>query len=613
MTRQRRTCNARPSLPHVHSRDRGQIYARRVTIADELERARSLAFADDEESARDLLVSLMPRIEAEDRDDLMMEVFAQLGDIYLIRGADDGVAECITRIRDCMQIYVDIRGGRRPDLAPMVTMSEPDVDAMVRRYLLRAQALDVGLRAARGDHDGASVALTLLNADKDAPAALGLEYDYCVALATVACATALGDDDLYARSEPLWDSVIARLDALTGDSSEAADRLRVLSGIAYGRFCVETGRLLTAEPWFRRSGALAERHGWQLCGARTLLERGAAAWAGGDVDTTERLVAQAYPVIAQHARAHDVSRCWLFLGLTRMALGALEQADECWGHAERHWREVGKPLHVHRILLQRSWIAIFRNRFSDAVEMVSQARGWLDSAPQRSWLSYARLDDHLGTIWRADALTDLGFDATGDPDASWAEVEARQRASLGVTYAQPGGPEFARAVVKLEKAAELKIPAALAVDSVRFTMTDPVARQRWATCVSGRLLAGAFATVWEWENTSLLSELVEYHSARGAFVAQELPSTELGWRETATAPVPADDSADVGTPADYTLVAGGPAALGARSLSRLGPLPPLQMDPTGAPVLSDYRDLAALRYGCQLTAAEEPWTTWPHA
>ena len=77
------------------------------------------------------------------------------------------------------------------------------------------------------------------------------------------------------------------------------------------------------------------RHeGWELATARTQLERAAASWSTGDHVTTEQLIDEAYPVIARYARAHDVSRCWLYLGLTRLASGALEAADECWENAE---------------------------------------------------------------------------------------------------------------------------------------------------------------------------------------------------------------------------------------------------------------------------------------
>ena len=59
--------------------------------------------------------------------------------------------------------------------------------------------------------------------------------------------------------------------------------------------------------------------------------------------------------------------------------------------------------------------------------------------------------------------------------------------------------------------------------------------------VSARMLAGAFAVAWEWGNTELVSELVEYHSARGTFSAE--PGSETAdWTGTATAAVPLETS-----------------------------------------------------------------------
>lgn len=182
--------------------------------------------------------------------------------------------------------------------------------------------------------------------------------------------------------------------------------------------------------------------------ARTQLERGTAAWASGDVWQTQTLVHEAYPAIAEGYRAHDVSRSWLYLGLIAMSLHKLDDADERFGHAERHWREVEKPLHIHRILLQRSWVDILRGRFDAAAEKASEARELLDSWPCHSWLQYARLDDHLGSILRAEALA-----------------------------------EPANAADKLQQAADLKVPAALAVDSVRHAIVDADARTRWTTLV----------------------------------------------------------------------------------------------------------------------------------
>jgi hypothetical protein len=184
-------------------------------------------------------------------------------------------------------------------------------------------------------------------------------------------------------------------------------------------------------------------------------------------------------------------------------------------------------------------------------------------------LQYARLDDHLGSILRAEALA-----------------------------------ETDNAAAKLEEAAELKVPAALAVDSVRHSMTDADARMRWATHVSARILAGAFAVAWEWGNTELLSELVEYHSARGSF-STEPDAQAAGWTETATAAVPLD-SVD-----EYALVAAGSVVSDGAALTRLGPLPPLKMDPANGPIMSRYRTLAFERYGCAVTADEAAWSTWP--
>jgi hypothetical protein len=540
-----------------------------VTIVSDLERARRLAFAADETAAKELLLSLESQLEQADRDDLLLEVYAQLGEIYLVRTAYDGVEEAIRRIRDCLGVYRGIRAGTAPESAEQMTMSDADVDHMICRYSRRAQFLQTGLAAAHGDHEAAEAGLLALTDDVTGEFRnLADEHEYLVTFARILCATALCDDDLHVQSVPLWEKVIDAIGG-TADGSESDDYLLVFGATGYGRFCIETGRLSEAEPWLQRAGARAARRDWKLATARTQLERATAAWAANDRAQAQRLVHEAYPAIAEHARAHDVSRCWLYFGLISISVGALDDADERLGHAERHWREVNKPLHIHRILLQRSWIDIFRGQFGSALERVRTARALLDSWPRHSWLQYARLDDHLGSIWRADALADP-----------------------------------ANAAAKFARAAELKVPAALAVDSVRHSMIDADARMRWARNVSARILAGAFAVAWEWGNTELVSELVEYHSARGSFSAEPDGRT-VDWTETATAAIPVD------TVDEFALVAAGSPSSGGGALTRLGPLPPLQMDPTTAPIMSRYRRLAFERYGCDVTADDAAWSTWP--
>ena len=543
-----------------------------VTIESELERARHLAFAANEVAAKDLLLSLGSEVEQSGRDDLLLEVYAQLGEIYLVRTGYDGVEECLGRIREVLAVYIALRAGIRPDAAAQVTMADVDIDRMIVRYSRRAQFLQTGLAAAaHGDHEAAEAALLVLTEDPSVAEFpdLSKEYAYLVTHARIICAVALCEDDLYVQSVPLWEKVIEAIER-PGGGSESDDYLLVVGATGYGRFCIETGRLSDAEPWLRRAGARAEARGWQLAAARTQLERATATWTLGNPAHTQDLLHEAYPAIAEGYRAHDVSRCWLYFGLIAISVGRLDDADERFQNAERHWREVEKPLHIHRILLQRSWVDILRGDFDAARERVNQARELLDAWPRHSWLQYARLDDHLGSIWRADALA--------DPQNSTA---------------------------KLERAADLKVPAALAVDSVRHSIADADARMRWATHVSARILAGAFAVAWEWDNTELVSELVEYHSARGTFTAE--PDREAQeWTSTATAAVPID------TAEEYALVAAGDAPSGVGvALTRLGPLPPLQMDPTTAPIMTHYRELASERYGRDVTADGAPWPTWP--
>jgi len=237
---------------------------------------------------------------------------------------------------------------------------------------------------------------------------------------------------------------------------------------------------------------------------------------------------------------------------------------------------------------------------------VAQARELLDSAPRHSWLQYARLDSHLGNIWRADALAEMGFDGFGQPGQNWHQVEARHAAGLGVVDCAPRSPEYTRAMEKLQRAADLKVPAALAVDSVRYTIPDAGARMRWASCVSAPLLAGAFAVAWESDNVELTCELVEYHSARGTFSAEPTAQQAGDWTGTATAAVPVEAEL-----APELAIAAAAPPVGGAGLTRLGPLPPLRMDPQTAPIMSRYRELARQRYDRDVTAAGDAWRTWP--
>ena len=297
-----------------------------MTIVADLERARDLSLAAKEEPAKDLLLSLVPAIEEADRDDWLLEVWAQLGQLYLVRTAYDGTEEAISRIRECLATYAAVRAGTRPDLADQVTMSDADVDHMTCRYSRRAQFLQIGLAAAHGDHEAAEAALLVLTDDTTDYPDLADEHCRYITFARILCANALCDDDLHVQSLHLWERVIDAIDETHGSDDEFDDYLFVFGGTSYGRFCVETGRLSEAEPWLRRAGARAEAHDWALGSARTKFERATVAWAVGDRRLAQDLAHESYPAIAEGLRAHDVSRSWLYFGLIALSI---QELDDC--------------------------------------------------------------------------------------------------------------------------------------------------------------------------------------------------------------------------------------------------------------------------------------------
>src|SRR5215217_7699816 len=211
----------------------------------ELQRARSLIFAAKEEAAKDLLIPLGEGIEDGDRDDILLEIFAMLGELYLVRTAYDGTEECIRRIDDRLAVYRAILAGTDPEAASRLTMSDTEIDRMLCRYTRRAQFLRTGLAAAaHGDHDGAELALFILRNDESGAAHPDLadEHRFLITYAQILCASALCDDDLHVQSVPLWERVVEAIER-PGAGSESDDHLLVAGATGYGRFCIETGRL----------------------------------------------------------------------------------------------------------------------------------------------------------------------------------------------------------------------------------------------------------------------------------------------------------------------------------------------------------------------------------
>ena len=202
----------------------------------------------------------------------MLEVFAQLGEIYLVRGANDGVREFIRRIRDCLAIYSGIVAGTMPEAAAQLRMSDAEVAQMIRRYSRRAQFLEAGLAAAQGDHEDAETGADGLGRRRLRRGfpALADEHAYLLTYARILCATALCDDDLHVQSVPLWEAG-ARRYGPRRRPCQGGNRVRRLS---------PGGRGHRVRPILRRNRAVA--------GGRTLAAARGGSGAGERVGISQR-------------------------------------------------------------------------------------------------------------------------------------------------------------------------------------------------------------------------------------------------------------------------------------------------------------------------------------
>ena len=155
----------------------------------------------------------MPAIEAGRPRRLLLEVYAQLGEIYLVRTAYDGAEECVRRIRECLATYRRSGQAPGPTRPRQVTMSDAEVDHMICRYSRRAQFLQTGLAAAHGDHEAAEAALLVLTDDTTALSRSRRRARLLHHVSRGFCApNALCDDDLHVQSVPLWEKVIDAID-----------------------------------------------------------------------------------------------------------------------------------------------------------------------------------------------------------------------------------------------------------------------------------------------------------------------------------------------------------------------------------------------------------------
>lgn len=147
----------------------------------------------------------------------------------------------------------------------------------------------------------------------------------------------------------------------------------VAGALGYGRFCIESGR-----PTRPRRGCIkpvpAQARAGDLRPPVRSWEQ-AAALVGARTPKTQDLVTEAHPVIAEHARAHNMFHEATVFRADPVGIGRLREVTINAGeHAERHWREIGATSLHPPDLAAAQLIALFRGLFDDAIAMVDEAR-----------------------------------------------------------------------------------------------------------------------------------------------------------------------------------------------------------------------------------------------
>ena len=200
------------------------------------------------------------------------------------------------------------------------------------------------------------------------------------------------------QSVPFWEKVIDTIDR-SHDGSEFDDYLLVLGATSYGRFCIETAGC----PKPNRGcdgGSPCRSPRMGLGNGENAIRACDSGVGGGRSRAGPEPRSRGLSGDRRELAAHDVSRCWLYFGLIALSIEKLDDADERFGNAERHWREIEKPLHIHRILLQRSWVDIFRGDFDAARSARKRRENCSIRGHDTAGCSTPASHDHIGSIWR---------------------------------------------------------------------------------------------------------------------------------------------------------------------------------------------------------------------
>ena len=204
----------------------------------------------------------------------------------------------------------------------------------------------------------------------------------------------------------------------------------------------------TVAPSRRRPGRRPTVGNWHLPEPQLELFRGDELVRARSGRRPRRLASRG---LSRHLPIHDrAARHGALLAVSRtdpVSEWALFEAADEW-------------LGARRAVLATTWQAVVHSPYPVAAQLDSniswplrpggradqaQAREWLDSSPRSSWLQYAPPSTTTSEPSGGPTLlTDLGFDAAGDPVRHVApKSEARQANSLGIITSrgrQPGIP-----------------------------------------------------------------------------------------------------------------------------------------------------------------------------
>ncbi|KUM68344.1 hypothetical protein [Streptomyces griseorubiginosus] len=334
-----------------------------------------------------------------------------------------------------------------------------------------------------------------------------------------------------------------------------------------GVVCASTVRFEQAEDWFARAeeahlrlGHHAERH-------QVLAHRAYAALRAGDLDRAEKLYATAAEIFERQGRAEDLAVCEQARAAIAAHRGDTAGAAALTAAGLARFQQVGAAVAAADTMLLGAGHAYERG---DIDEMKRLAQGARDVYQERE-------------VYERCAQVDLMLARTLEDNLNRTDHGVHERASIA-------------------HALSLALPAALALEAVRYDFATAHARSQWLQ-LADEAMQLAFRLALRSNDQGLIFELVE-HRCAGASLS--LSRTSTADRAAAVFPDAAMKTyaPDDGAP----LTLGGVAAEAAASVGlRVAPPPKIVMSAQagGRTALQEYVQAAEFRYHRRIVSEEE--------